>query len=77
MTKEKAYFVWAGDPGLDWGDHFHAESASKAKAKFWKVWSYEVEDYTCLRPIRCPMYDNGPFPDDFWTCDCEVCGGDK
>ena len=60
----KCYFVWVGDPGYDWGDFVHGVSASKAKAMFWKIWSYEAEDYTWLRPIRVPELDNIPITEE-------------
>ena len=71
----KAYFVWVGDPGLDWGDYFHAETQGKAKAAFWREWHWEVDEYIHLRPRRCPEYDDKPFPEDWepYSCKCEVC----
>ena len=60
----KGYYVWVGDPGYDWGDFTHGETASKAKARFWKSWSYEAEDYLYLRPIRVPFFDNKPITEE-------------
>ena len=85
----KAWFVWVGTPYYDWGDYVHGETASKAKSMFWKEWSYEADEWTRLRPIRCPEFDDKPitgkaiyeFTDDdsVWypICKCGICKGEK
>ena len=60
----KAWFVWVGDPGLDWGDFVHGETDSKAKAMFWAEWSSTAEEYTWLRPIRCQNLDDVPLTEE-------------
>jgi len=85
MERMKAYFIWS-DNDYQWGDFAHGETASKAKAMFWKKWSYEVEEYIYLRAKRVPELDNKPFTADNiiaatdledWnlnpTCSCEIC----
>jgi hypothetical protein len=87
--KFKAWFVWVGTPGMDWGDYVHGETASKAKAQFWKQWSWEAEEWIRLRPIRVPMFDGIPLTrktlSEYYStpgnecyifdpcCDCELC----
>ncbi len=82
----KAYFVWVGD---EWGDYVHGETASKAKAMFWRTWETEAIDWTYLRPIRVPRLDNIPmtvrnikveadnaaYEAAGWvpTCKCKIC----
>ena len=78
----KAWFVWASE---EWGDYVHGATASKAKAMFWKTWSYETEEWIYMRAIRVRDLDNIPItsksiasvsivPDDWDSiCDCEIC----
>lgn len=55
----KAWFVWYGD---DWGDYVHAETATKAKSRFYEEWSpeFDAEGWIYLRPFRYPRLDDVP-----------------
>jgi len=53
----KGYFIWVGD---EWGDYVHGETASKAKSMMWSEWSFMIESWIDMRPIRIPAFDNKP-----------------
>jgi hypothetical protein len=59
----KAWFVW-GSPDYDWGDYVHGETRGKAKAMFWKEWSFETDEWIHMRVSRCPALDDIPITSD-------------
>lgn len=83
----KAWFVWAGEPYMEWGDYVHGETPGKAKAMFMKAWHTEVE-WNDLHPHRYPALDDKPITYqnifesgqtcDRWVpiCECEICNND-
>lgn len=61
-----AWFVSVTDWGYpdNWGDYVHGETASKAKAMFWREWSQEAGEWTNLRARRVPEFDDRPFTEE-------------